>query len=167
HCISNYPTPAKDVNLNVMLEIGSRFNVPVGFSDHTIGNDAAIAAVALGATVIEKHVTYDKGAEGPDHKASATIEEFASLVQSIRNVEVMMGTKEKIFSKDELEIKKAARKSIVSTTDLKQGHVLQRKDLCFKRPGYGISPTKLELVIGKKLLKDIEGDRVILEEYLK
>lgn len=167
HCISNYPTPAEDVNLNVMLEIKSRFNVPIGFSDHTLGNDAAIAAVALGATVIEKHVTYDKNAEGPDHKASATISEFASLVKSIRNVEKMMGTREKFFSEDELEIKRAARKSIVTTQNLPKDHVIREEDLCFKRPGFGFKPTVRDTIIGRKVFKEIEADRVIFEEHLQ
>jgi N,N'-diacetyllegionaminate synthase len=167
HCISNYPTPAEDVNLNVMLEIKSRFNVPVGFSDHTLGNDAAIAAVALGATVIEKHVTYDKNVEGPDHKASATIAEFSSLVKSIRNVDKMMGTNEKVFSEDELEIKKSVRKSIVTTQYLPKGHVISKQDICFKRPGFGFKPIDREKVIGRKVIKGIEADRVILEEHLQ
>lgn len=167
HCISNYPVPAEDVNLNVMLEIKSRFKTPVGFSDHTIGNDAAIAAVALGATIIEKHVTFDKNAEGPDHKASSTVDEFAELVKSIRNVDKMMGSKEKIFSKDELEIKKSARKSIVTLKELKKGHVLKREDICFKRPGFGFNPFELNKVLGKVLVDDIEANRVILKEHFK
>jgi N,N'-diacetyllegionaminate synthase len=167
HCISNYPTPAEDVNLNVMLEIKSRFNVPIGFSDHTIGNDAAIAAVALGAEVIEKHVTYDKNAEGPDHNASATISEFASLVKSIRKVDKMMGTNEKVFSEDELEIKQSVRKSIVTTQDLAKGHVISDQDICFKRPGFGFKPIDRDKVIGRKIIKEVEADRVILEEHLQ
>ena len=166
HCISNYPVPAKDVNLNVMLEIQSRFQTSVGFSDHTIGNDAAIAAVALGATVIEKHVTYDKNAEGPDHKASSTVEEFAELVKSIRNVDKMMGTSVKVFSERELEIKRAARKSIVSNKILSPGHKIQREDICFKRPGFGFYPIQLDEVIGKEVKKEIEPNRVILKEHL-
>lgn len=166
HCISNYPAPAEDVHLNVMLELKRRFEVEVGFSDHTIGNNAAIAAVALGAKVIEKHVTFDKNAVGPDHQASLTVEEFASLVHSIREVEKMMGSIEKVFSEDELEIKKSARKSIVSTRDLEVGHVITREDICFKRPGFGFRPIELNLIIGKKVLNRIEADRVILNENL-
>lgn len=166
HCISNYPTLAKEVNLKVMTEIRSRFGVSVGFSDHTLGNDAAIAAVALGAEVIEKHVTFDKDAEGPDHKASSTIPEFASLVRSIRNIDLMMGSSEKIFSDKELEIKKAARKSIVSTRDLSAGEKIEREDVCFKRPGFGFSPIQIDEIIGKTLAKDIEADRVIMKEHL-
>ena len=166
HCISNYPTPAEDVNLNVMLEISKKFNVPVGFSDHTLGNEAAIAAVTLGATVLEKHVTFDKNAEGPDHKASSTVQEFAELVQSIRKVEKMMGSREKIFSDQELEIKRSVRKSIVSTRDLEEGHILSDDDICYKRPGFGIKPTDKNLILGKKTVKAINANKVILPEFL-
>jgi len=166
HCISNYPAPPEDVNLSVMLEIKERFGTPIGFSDHTINNDAAIAAVALGATVIEKHVTFDKNAEGPDHKASSTIEEFAELVKSIRNVDQMMGQKQKQFSSDELEIRKSVRKSIVTTRDLEVGHVLKREDLCFKRPGFGIKPTEIDNIVGTKITKSIKANKVILPEIL-
>lgn len=166
HCISNYPAPPKEVNLNVMLEIKQKFDVAIGFSDHTIGNDAAIAAVALGAKVIEKHVTFDKNANGPDHKASATIEEFESLVNSIRNVEMMMGSKEKSFSEKELEIKRAARKSIVTSRDLREGEIIKEEDICFKRPGYGFSPLQINEVVGKKVILPIESDRVITKEHI-
>jgi N,N'-diacetyllegionaminate synthase len=166
HCVSNYPAPAEDVNLNVMLELKRRFHVEIGFSDHTLGNNGAIAAVALGAKVIEKHVTFNKNAVGPDHQASSTVEEFASLVQSIREVEKMMGTTEKIFSKDELEIKKAARKSIVSTKKLKIGHIISREDICFKRPGFGFRPVDMDFVIGKTVVREIEENRVILKDFI-
>ena len=167
HCISNYPTPAKDVHLNVMLEIKSRYNTPVGFSDHTLGNDAAIAAVALGATVIEKHVTFDTNAEGPDHKASATIDQFKKLVSSIRKVDIMMGSKKKVFSDDEQEIKKAVRKSIVTNKNLIKGHKITRDDVVFKRPGFGFNPTDVDKIIGKTLTQDIEEGRVILGQHLE
>jgi N,N'-diacetyllegionaminate synthase len=164
HCISNYPTPPADVNLSVMLQIKEKFRVPVGFSDHTVGNEASIAAVALGAVVIEKHVTFDRFAEGPDHKASSTIEEFEELVKSIRKVDQMMGSTEKSFSEDELEIRKSVRKSIVSTKNLPVGHVIAREDLCFKRPGFGIKPTELQRLIGKRLILPVDINRVILPE---
>ena len=167
HCISNYPAPPEDVNLNTMLELKRRFDYPIGFSDHTEGNDAAIAAVAMGATMIEKHVTLDKNLPGPDHKASITIEEFASLVKSIRNVEKMMGKFEKTFSEAELKIKSAVRKSIVSKGDLPQGHILTEADICYKRPGTGISPIEKDRVIGKRLKEAIDGNRLIHWEQLE
>lgn len=166
HCISNYPTKPEEVDLNVMLEIERKFAVKIGFSDHTEGNDASIAAVALGATIIEKHVTYDKKAEGPDHKASATIEQFASLVKSIRNVEKMMGNDYKSFSQEETGIKQMARKSIVVNKTLEPGHIIRREDLVFKRPGTGFLPTQLNEVIGKEIKVLIENDYVLREEHI-
>ena len=167
HCISNYPAPLEDVNLNTMLELKRRFNYPTGFSDHTEGNDAAIAAVALGATMVEKHVTLDKNLPGPDHKASITIEEFASLVKSIRNVEKMMGKSEKTFSEAELKIKSAVRKSIVAKGDLPIGHIITEDDICYKRPGTGISPIEKDRVIGKRVKGVIAGNRLIHWEQLE
>ncbi|MXV39000.1 hypothetical protein GO491_10000 [Flavobacteriaceae bacterium Ap0902] len=164
HCISNYPAPYEDVNLNVMLELKKRFDYPIGFSDHTIGNDASIAAVALGASIIEKHVTQDKSLPGPDHKASITIEEFGELVKSIRNVEKMLGSTEKKLSEEELKIKKAVRKSFVATKDLPSGHVLEKEDITFKRPGIGISPLERNNYIGKILKKSVKENRVIKKE---
>lgn len=166
HCISNYPAQPEEVDLNVMLEIERKFGVKIGFSDHTEGNDAAIAAVALGATIIEKHVTYDKNAEGPDHKASATIEQFSSLVRSIRNVEKMKGNSFKTFSIEETEIKKMARKSIVVNKSLEPGYIIKREDLVFKRPGTGFLPIHVDQLIGKKIKLKIENDSVLKEENI-
>lgn len=167
HCISSYPAPYEDVNLRTMLEIGKRFDYPIGFSDHTIGNDAAIAAVALGACVIEKHVTTDKELPGPDHKASITIEEFAELVRSIRNVEKVLGKPDKVLSVTEAGVKSMARKSIVAKCDLDIGHIITDEDLCYKRPGTGVLPIFKDKVIGKKVIKRIEADRVIHLENLQ
>ena len=166
HCISNYPVPAVDVNLNVIPELGRRFNYPVGFSDHTEGNDAAIAAVALGAVMIEKHVTTDKNLPGPDHKASITIDEFGELVTSIRNVDKMLGSSEKIFSEAELKIKNSVRKSIVSKSDLPAGHKLTMDDICFKRPGTGLLPIYFESIIGKKLNSPVKKNHIIKPEQI-
>ena len=164
HCVSNYPTPKDDVNLNVMLELEKRFNYPVGFSDHTIGNFCATAAVMMGAVVIEKHVTSDKTLPGPDHKLSLTIAEFAELVNQIRISEQVLGKKEKRFSKDEIEIKKSVRKSIVAKNDLLAGSIISQDDICFKRPGTGISPLNRDIVIGSKVKHSIEKDRVLKQE---
>ena len=161
HCVSNYPAPAPDVHLNVIGEIRRRFGHPVGFSDHTLGNACAIAAVALGAAVIEKHVTLDRSLPGPDHKASATVEEFADLVSAIRTVEAALGGTEKVFSEAETGIRRAARKSIVAARDLKEGDVLTREDVCFKRPGTGISPLQRDSVVGRRLRNAVEAGRLI------
>lgn len=165
HCVSNYPTPYSEVNLNVMLELYKRFGYPVGFSDHTVGNDSAIAAVALGATMIEKHVTLDKNMSGPDHKSSITIEEFGELVKSIRNVEKVLGISEKIFSDEELTNKTAVRKSMVTKRDLPENHILSVEDICYKRPGTGISPLDQDRYVGKKLKTHIQANRVLKDEH--
>lgn len=161
HCISKYPAPYEDVNLRVMGELASRFKHPVGFSDHTIGNESAIAAVALGATIIEKHVTFDKGWMGADHAASSTIEEFEQLVDSIRKVEKILGTKEKRLSAGELHVRDVARKSIVAKTHLIKGHTLTQEDLAYKRPGIGILPVERDLILGKKLKCDVDADSIL------
>lgn len=167
HCISKYPAPNEDVNLRTMLQLRETFNCEVGFSDHTIGNDAAIAAVALGAVMIEKHITLDKSMEGPDHKASVTVEEFAALVQSIRNVEEMLGSENKLISPGEADIRKVVRKSIVARRDIAEGEVIRAEDLAFKRPGTGYLPIQKDLIIGKKVVKGITADRVILPENIE
>ncbi|MBR1785728.1 MAG: N-acetylneuraminate synthase family protein [Paludibacteraceae bacterium] len=167
HCISAYPAKYEEVNLLNMIELRDRFGYKVGFSDHTIGNDCAIAAVAMGACMIEKHVTYDKKANGPDHKASITIEELMSLVQSIRHVESAIGVKEREFSETQREISRVARKSVVSRHPIKMGDVIHKEDICYKRPGIGVLPIQQNLVIGKKAVVDIDADRVIKMEYLE
>lgn len=166
HCISNYPAKYDEVNLLNMLEIKKRFGYEVGFSDHTIGNECAIAAVAMGASIIEKHVTLDKTLPGPDHKASIDIPELASLVSSIRHIEQAIGVPERTFSEAQREISRVARKSIISKHTIKKGDVITREDICFKRPGTGFLPTEIDKVIGKTALCDIEADRVIKAEFI-
>ena len=161
HCISRYPTPLESVNLSVMLELKNKFMYPVGFSDHTMGNDCAIAAVAMGASVIEKHVTFDKSEKGPDHKASITISEFSDLVKSIRNVEIALGESDKRVSDEEQEVAKFARKSIVSNKNILSGEVISKDMICYKRPGTGFLPTHLDKVVGKKAKKSIRKNRII------
>jgi N,N'-diacetyllegionaminate synthase len=167
HCISNYPAKYNETNLNNLIKLKQLFSLKIGFSDHTIGNECSIASVAMGAAIIEKHVTFNKAAKGPDHKASISISEFKNLVSSIRNVEVALGTMERRFSKDQKEISKVARKSIVSKHYIKEGSVICEEDICFKRPGIGFLPFEKDKIIGKTSLCDIEKDRVIKQEYLK
>ena len=166
HCISNYPAPYNEVNLNNMLELKRLFGYEVGFSDHTLGNDCAIAAVAMGASMVEKHVTLDKSLPGPDHKASITIDELTSLVKSIRNVEKAIGTTKREFSEAQREISRVARKSIISKHAIKKGDVIKEEDICFKRPGIGFLPIETSKVIGKTAVCDIEADRVIKAEFI-
>jgi N,N'-diacetyllegionaminate synthase len=150
-----------------MNELKKRFQYPVGFSDHTIGNDCALAAVALGACLIEKHVTLDKELPGPDHKSSSTIEEFADLVKSIRNIEIAMGSSRINISEQEREIARAVRKSIVSIRALKPGETIKETDICFKRPGTGFLPIEKDMIIGKRLKVKVGKDRVITRNMIE
>jgi sialic acid synthase SpsE len=152
--------------MNIMRALKEKLGCPVGFSDHTIGSICSTVAVAMDASVIEKHVTIDKNLPGPDHQVSATIEEFAELVDSIRLVERIKGNYEKFFSIQELNVHQAARKSIVSEVDLAPEHVIKNSDLCFKRPGTGICPINLDLVVGKKVKNRVDKDRLIHWEDL-
>lgn len=167
HCISNYPAQFEEVNLRNILELKKKFGYEVGFSDHTIGNDCAIAAVALGAKMIEKHVTLDKSANGPDHKASIDMAELSSLVRSIRNIEQALGVSDRVFSDSQREIARVARKSCVTTHLLESGHIITREDICFKRPGTGFLPIEIDKLIGKTTICSIPADRVIFPELVK
>ena len=167
HCNSQYPSPIDDVNLNAMLSIQKEFDVAVGYSDHTAGLEVSIAAVALGATVIEKHFTLDRNLPGPDHKASLEPGELKRYVQQIRITERMMGNGVKEASESEKVNIKVGRKSLVAQTNLKMGHILNLNDFSVKRPGDGISPAKVESLIGKKLIREIQKDQKIIESDLE
>jgi N-acetylneuraminate synthase/N,N'-diacetyllegionaminate synthase len=159
HCNTEYPTPMEDVNLKAILTIRDAFKVRVGYSDHTKGIEIPIAAVALGAEVIEKHFTLDRGLPGPDHQASLEPDELKAMVSAIRNVEkALSGNGLKETSKSEMPNKAIARKSIHLTTELKQGDMLKREHLIMKRPGDGISPMLIDIVTGRKVNKDLTTD---------
>jgi N,N'-diacetyllegionaminate synthase len=158
HCNTEYPTPMSDVNLKAMNEIKQKLNVRVGYSDHTLGIEIPIAAVALGAEVIEKHFTLDREMEGPDHKASLEPNELLYMVESIRNIEVAMGSGLKQPSSSEKKNIIIARKSIHLNRDLTSGSIISASDLIMKRPGDGISPMEYEKLIGKKIIKDLKAD---------
>jgi len=162
HCNTEYPTPFTDVNLKAMLEIGKIFGVQIGYSDHTSGIEVPIAAVALGAKVIEKHFTLDRNMEGPDHKASIEPKELRIMVNSIRNIEQALGCGHKIITESERKNIKIARKSIVASCHIKAGELLTEKNLTVKRPGTGISPMRWNDVIGTKASKDFEEEEVIV-----
>ena len=166
HCVSDYPAPIDGMNLRIIKTLYGRFGRQIGFSDHSLGNECCLAAVAMGAAVLEKHVTVDKAMAGPDHKASATIEEMAELVQSVRLIERALGSSEKAFTEAELAIRRMARKSIVTATSLPEGHLIAAADICFKRPGTGISPMDTHLVVGKRTTRAITADRVINPVWL-
>ena len=161
HCNTEYPTPYQDVNLKAMLEIGDKFGVKIGYSDHTQGIEVPIAAVALGATVIEKHFTLDKNMEGPDHKASLEPDELKAMVSSIRNIEQALGTGHKEISASERKNIEIARKSIVAACPIKKGEILTEENLTVKRPGNGISPMRWNEVVGTVAIKDFEEEDMI------
>lgn len=162
HCNTEYPTPMEDVNLKAMLHIQRELGLPIGYSDHTLGIEVPIAAVALGATVIEKHFTLDKTLPGPDHKASLEPDELKAMVSAIRNIEKAIGGSGlKEVSKSEEKNKPIARKSIVAATDIKKGDIFTPENLTVKRPGSGISPMQWDEVIGKEAKRDFQEDELI------
>ena len=161
HCTTEYPTPYEDANLNAMLAIKERFGYEVGYSDHTMGIEVPIAAVALGAKVIEKHFTLDRTMDGPDHKASLEPSELKTMVDAIRNIELSMGTGIKEPADSEKKNIAIARKSIVANQSIKKGDILTETNLTVKRPGDGISPMKWFEIIGTKAIRNFEEDELI------
>ena len=150
-----YPTPMQDVNLTAMLSIGKAIGVEIGYSDHTDVIEIPIAAVALGATVIEKHITLDRSLPGPDHKASLEPEDLKKMVRAIRNIELALGDGEKRVSESEKQNIAVARKSLHAACDIPEGKIISASDLATKRPGDGISPMEMDQVIGKKAARAI------------
>lgn len=161
HCTTEYPTPMEDVNLRAMVNIGKAFGVSVGYSDHTPGIEVPIAAVALGATVIEKHFTLDRTLPGPDHRASLEPDELKAMVQGIRNIEKALGDGIKRPSPSELKNKPIARKSLVAARPIKAGEAFSEDNLMAKRPGTGISPMQWDEVIGRTAPRDFSEDELI------
>jgi len=161
HANTMYPTPMEDVNLNAMQTIKNKFDVAVGYSDHTLGIEVDIAAAALGASVIEKHFTLDKKMDGPDHKASLEPNELKSMIGAIRNIEKAMGDGVKRLTRSEKPNIAIARKSIVAKTDIKKGDIFSEKNLTTKRPGNGLSPMNWDSVVGKIAVQDFNLDDLI------
>jgi len=161
HCNTEYPTPMEDVNLMAMVTLKNELNKEVGYSDHTLGIEVPIAAVTLGAKVIEKHFTLDKSMIGPDHKASLEPAELRNMIQCIRNIEIALGSGIKVPSKSELKNKGIARKSIVAVEDIKAGEIFTEKNITCKRPGNGISPMVWNEIIGTKSKIDFKSDELI------
>lgn len=165
HCNTEYPTPMSDVNLKAMLHIQEVFGTRVGYSDHTLGIEVPIAAVALGASLIEKHFTLDKNLEGPDHKASIEPDELKHMVSAIRNIEkAVSGSGFKEVSQSELKNIEIARKSIVAKVRIKKGEVFTERNITTKRPGTGISPMKWDNIIGRMATRDFDEDELITIE---
>jgi len=167
HCNTEYPTRMEDVNLKAMLSIRDAFKVQVGYSDHSVGIEIPTAAVAMGATIIEKHFTLDKSMEGPDHKASLDPTELAQMIRAVRNVEQALGTGIKQPSPSERKNIVIARRSIHLMAPLPKGHVLQADDLVMKRPGSGISPMLMDTVVGKVLRHSLEADHILTWEDME
>ena len=161
HCNTEYPTPMIDVNLKAMLTLGSEFGVSFGYSDHTMGIEIPIAAVAMGASVIEKHFTLDRKLSGPDHAASLEPDDLKLMISSIRNIEKALGDGLKIPSNSEKNNISIVRKSIVANNLIKAGELLSEENITVKRPGDGISPMQWDKVIGSKAKRDFEPDELI------
>ena len=162
HCNTEYPTPFEDVNLKAMDALRKEFGVEVGYSDHTKGIEVSIAAVALGASVIEKHFTLDRNMEGPDHKASLEPDELKAMVSAIRNIEKAIdGDGTKHVSESERKNIAIARKSIVAACDIKAGETFTEQNLTTKRPGDGISPMKWDEIVGMSAIRDFSEDELI------
>lgn len=161
HCTTEYPAPIEDVNLNVMKTLKDTFGHPVGYSDHTQGIEVDLAAVALGASVIEKHFTLDRKLPGPDHKASLEPDELKSMVNGIRKIELAMGSNEKKPSMIEIQNRNVARKSIVASKKIMKGEMLSAENITTKRPGNGINPMRWNEVLGTFAVRDFEEDELI------
>jgi len=161
HCVSNYPCADESLNLNVMMTLKNAFQLDVGYSDHSLGYEAAVLSVAFGATVIEKHFTLDKKLPGPDHSASSTPEEFALLKNAVRRAESMLGSPVKRCQDEEKQMSLVSRKSIVAARNIQAGEIIHSQDLVLKRPGTGITSKFINYFVGKKAIKAIEMDKQI------
>ncbi len=161
HCTTEYPAPIEEINLNVMETLRKEFGCPVGYSDHTQGIEIDLAAVAMGATIIEKHFTLDRSLPGPDHKASLEPDELKAMVSGIRKVELARGTGVKRPTASERKNRDIARKSIVAAKAIKQGEIFTTDNLTTKRPGSGVSPMRWNEVLGERAVRCFEEDELI------
>ena len=161
HCTTNYPCPLEEINLRAMLTLKKNFNLLVGYSDHTSGIIVPTIAVAMGATVIEKHFTLDKNLPGPDHRASLEPKELKEMVKSIRNVEKILGAEKKKPTISEKKIMRVIRKSLIAKVNITKGIIIKKNMLIAKRPGTGINPKKINRIIGRVAKKNIEQDELI------
>jgi len=163
HCVSNYPADPSECNLRAMDTMRDQFRLPIGYSDHTMGNEMCLAAVAMGASIIEKHLTLDQGMEGPDHLCSSEPKDFAEMVKSIRNIESGLGDGVKRPTASEMETRKVVRKEIVTARDLAIGQVLEMSDLALKRGnGEGVGSEKIDEILGKTIKNPISQNCLIL-----
>lgn len=158
HCTSEYPSPVSDVNLRAMQTMATAFGVEIGYSDHTRGTDVAVAAVALGANMIEKHFTLDRNQEGPDHEASLEPDELVTMIESIRRTEQFLGDGVKRVMDSEAKNRPLMRRSLVATSTLPAGHTITKDDVIAKRPGTGITPDRVDEVVGRTTRNPVEQD---------
>ena len=161
HCTTEYPTPMRDVNLRAMLSMRDAFGIAVGYSDHTLGIEVPIAAVAMGATVIEKHFTLDSGLPGPDHRASLEPDQLKEMVSSIRNIELALGDGQKMPKPVEEKNKLVARKSLVAVRPIRAGELFSVDNVAAKRPGTGVSPMRWDAIIGSAARRDFAEDELL------
>lgn len=161
HCTTQYPAPFESVNLRAMLTLRDKFQCPVGYSDHTVGAEVSVAAAALGASILEKHFTLDRGMEGPDHKASLEPDELTRMITQVRHIEVALGDGEKKPADEEIPNLTIARKSIVAKRNIRKGEIFSAENITTKRPGNGISPMLWNEVMGMKAIKDFSEDDLI------
>jgi N,N'-diacetyllegionaminate synthase len=161
HCVTEYPAPYAQINLRAMETLRHAFGLPVGYSDHTSGIDVPVAAVAMGACVIEKHFTLDRTMAGPDHKASLDVDQFRGMIDAIRNVTSALGDGIKRPAPCEIRNRDIARKSLVLTRHVSKGERLDASMLAVKRPGTGIAPGDLDKVVGRRSAVDLEPDQVL------
>ena len=167
HCTSTYPAKDQFLNINVLDEIKNRFKLQVGYSDHSLNDLASLAAISKGAKFIEKHITLNKNFSGPDHSASYDINDFKNFVNKSRKLEIILGSKKKIFSEEENKIRKMARKSIVTRVNIYKNKKIFAKDITFKRPGTGLSPLYYKKVLKNRLTIDLKKNKVITKNMLK
>lgn len=167
HCTSEYPAPDAEINLRALTTMNRAFGLPIGYSDHSLGSEAALMSVALGAKIIEKHFTLDKNMDGPDHKASSSPEELKAYIHSIRRAELMLGNGRKYPTKTEAENLPGIRRGIVAAKEIKSGTTLSREDLTFKRPYRGIEPKQIEDLIGMQINRDLAEDEPVVWEDLR
>jgi len=161
HCGINYPPPFKDLNLKAIQTLKQAFQVPVGYSDHTMSINIPSVCVALGACIIEKHFTVDRNLEGPDHKFALEPKNLINMIKNIRETELVLGSPIKFMPKSEKNLFKLARRSIIAKRDIPKDKIIEKDDVIMKRPGYGIPPKFIDIVLGRKAKKDIEEDDII------
>lgn len=168
HCVSLYPTPIENVNLNNMITLSDMFpDCLIGFSDHTIGDECAVAATVMGATVLEKHITLDSQKIGMDNQMAMEPNEFIEYVRKCKNIKGAQGSKERVLLAEEIKQRETMRRSIVLTRNMKAGEIISKADIDVKRPGTGISPKDIDKVIGRRLNRDIESDSIVFENDLQ